>query len=107
MQLTDREYIHDQVMRILQQVPLADRIEVLGNLMIQWGVGVILKDHPELQPENGPLDPEEIIELVAIDKRNGETLGGALAHQGLLMLMWLQSGESNEYTNHRGTSTAA
>lgn len=107
MQWTDKELMMNQVLDALQPATLGDRIDVLGNVMIQLGIGVMLKDHPELQPENGPLDPEEIIELVAIDKRNGESLGGALAHQGLLMLMWLQSGESNEYINNRGAASTA
>lgn len=93
MQQHQKERLTLQLLDQLQPLVLADRIEVLAQLMIRWGVAHILRDSPELAPEEAPLTPEEIIELVAIDKRRGETIGGALAHQGLLMLMWLESGE--------------
>lgn len=98
MEAQDKHKLANDLLEQLQPLVLADTIDVLAQMMIRIGVGVILKDFPELQPENGNLAPEEVLELVAIDKRNGESLGGALAHQGLIMLLWLnQSGESNEY----------
>ena len=35
---------------------------------------------------------EEVMELIINERKsNGETLGGALAHQGLLLLMWIEN----------------
>jgi hypothetical protein len=81
--------------RRLQPLMLNDKIEVLGQIMIGLGVRQILRDYPELIPDR-PLEPAEVIDLVLKDKRTGESLGGALAHQGLLMLMWLNVGVSND-----------
>ena len=83
-----------EVERLMQPMLLSDKIEVLGQVMIGMGVRQLLRDFPDLIP-TGPMDPTEVIELVVKDKRKGETLGGALAHQGLLMLMWLNAGDSN------------
>ena len=91
-----KEKITYELLNTLQPLVLADKIEILAQVMIHWGIGNLLKDFPELMKRDESLTHEELIELVANDKRNGETLGGALAHQGLIMLMWLSSGENNE-----------
>lgn len=78
----------------LQPLTLYDKINVLGQTMIGIGVRQILRDFPELVPQL-PYSPAQILDLVTKDKQKQESLGGALAHQGLLMLMWLETGESN------------
>lgn len=82
------------VEKILQPLALCDKINVLGQTMIGIGVRQLLRDFPELVPEL-PYSPAQVLDLVTKDKQKQESLGGALAHQGLLMLMWLEIGENN------------
>jgi hypothetical protein len=86
--LANKETIVDNLLDYFNDFTISERIEIVAQLMIKWGVSFIFKEHPELIPAH-QLSPEEIIEIVLIDKRQGESLGGALAHQGLIMLMWL------------------
>jgi hypothetical protein len=64
-----------------------DRLEILGNYFIREGVSIMLgQDAPD------SFSHEDVMELVINDRKsNGETLGGAMTHQGLLLLMWIEN----------------
>jgi hypothetical protein len=78
------ETITEEIQKILEPLQLKQRIEIIAQLFIRWGLSLML------HKTNTTLSSTEAINLIIQDrKNNGETLGNALAHQGLLLLMWL------------------
>lgn len=68
---------------------LVDSIEILANVLLLLGF-----KHMGTNEDLNKI--ETIIDYVAkYKKQHGETLEGALAHQGLLMLMWLNNRKQN------------
>jgi len=69
------------------QLELPARLEVLANVLLREGL-----DHipPEYIPD--ATTPENLISTIMLAREKvGETLGVATAHQGLVLLMWLES----------------
>ena len=81
------EEVFIEVQAALSQLTnLEDRIEVMANVFIVEGVDA-MSNTTEL-PAN--ITPENVIEIVLEDKKkNGETLGNALARQGVVLLAWI------------------
>lgn len=76
----------DSIKENLQGLPLYEQIEILANVLISLGIS-----HMDISMETSEITPENIVQIVMNDrKNNGETLHNALAHQGLVMLMWLR-----------------
>lgn len=74
-----------KIQSILSNFKIFDQIEILANVLIWQGFSKINAEIDNITPEN-------IVEIVMNDKKkNGETLHNALAHQGLVMLMWLRN----------------
>jgi len=77
----------DELDKLLSSLEARDRLEVVGNYFIRLGIRII----------NPTVLPTGLRELwkVILDERqkNGETLGSALAHQGLFILLWLEEEE--------------
>lgn len=84
--MTDVEKKVIQINRELEDLHLHNIVEVLANVLISQGIS-----HMDISGEISEITPENVIDLVMTDKKNnGEKLHNALAHQGLVMLMWLR-----------------
>jgi hypothetical protein len=71
----------------LGSLDIRSRVEVIGNYFIRLGVRTV---DPEVIPKN----LRELWLMILDDReKNGETLGAALAHQGLFILLWLEENE--------------
>jgi hypothetical protein len=81
--------VSDRVLEInetLQGLPLREVVEALANVLISQGI-----NHMDIPGEISEITPENVVDLVMTDKQqNGESLHNAVAHQGLVMLMWLR-----------------
>lgn len=85
--MVNKEDTADKVITLLNEFNLTERIEIMANVFIVEGVSQI----PDF-PTKGGLTTDEVISLIAKDKeKHGETIGNALALQGLMMLQWLNS----------------
>lgn len=74
----------------LKGLELHEVTEVLANVLISEGMS-----HMDISGEISEITPENVVDIVMKDKsKNGETLHNALAHQGLVMLMWLRQRKS-------------
>jgi hypothetical protein len=79
-----------EINEILQGLQLRNIIEVLSNVLISQGIARM-----SIPGEISEITPENVVDLVMKDKQqNGESLPNALAHQGLVMLMWLRERKS-------------
>jgi hypothetical protein len=91
MNTTEMDRKTSQVHRVLQGLTLSEAVELFANLFIRLGV-TAMPGGEEAVVES----PEDVLQLVQADlKASGETLANSLARQGLLMLVWLDQGESN------------
>lgn len=73
-----------EALELLSDLNLRDQIEVMANVLISTGMA-------RMSLPDGSITPENVVDIVMKDKsKNGETLHNALAHQGLVMLMWLR-----------------
>mgnify|MGYP003649302966 CR=1 FL=1 len=69
------------------QLELPARLEVIANVLLREGLDNI---PPEYIPDT--TTPENLINTIMLAREEmGETLGVATAHQGLVLLMWLES----------------
>lgn len=69
------------------QLELPARLEILANVLLREGLDNI---PPEYIPDT--TTPENLINTIMLAREGvGETLGIATAHQGLVLLMWLES----------------
>lgn len=86
--MDEREELKDGILALLSSLPLRDQVEVLGNVFLQLGFdSMVLEGSPI---DIGDVDGATVVELIAEDiRQRGETLGNALARQGLTILMWL------------------
>lgn len=76
---------HEDILNGLRTYSMHDKIEIIANVLINLGCEGIQEIPDRI------LKPEELIELIISNKkRQGETIYNALAHQGLIMLMWLK-----------------
>lgn len=77
----------NQIIDTLSDLSLKDRLEVIANVFIIYGVAE-MSEYLEL-PES--VTPETAVDLVIDDvKTNGNTIGNTLAMQGIQILSWLQ-----------------
>lgn len=75
-----------EIDKTLRGLSLSDTVEVLSNILILQGISRM-----NIPMEISEITTDNVIDIVIKDKKqNGETLHNALAHQGLLMLMWLR-----------------
>ena len=79
------ETVYKNIMVELNKLDsIQKQIEVLANVFLQLGVSFITPD------TQTPVKPENALTLILEDKdKNGETIGNALATQGLILLSWL------------------
>jgi hypothetical protein len=87
--MEEKEEMVEGILATLGDFGLRDQVEILGNVFLRLGVD-------EMERASaisiGELTAHNIVEKVAEDVReNGETLGNALARQGLTILMWLRA----------------
>lgn len=87
MMTTDKNETKTDILMILDQYDLEDKIEILGNVFISLGTQFL---------DLGKNEIKDVTKYVLDDlDRNGETLANALARQGLIILTWLNRGNKN------------
>lgn len=89
--MNDKEQLVDTVIDLMDQdeMSLTDRLEVVANILIREGLYTIPE---EFLPEK--VTPINLMETVLdLKERYQETLGMAMIHQGLVLLMWLENSE--------------
>ncbi len=78
---SDKDQVKRNVIKLLDNYPLQDKVELLANVFISLGTQFMDVEKTEIKDvTNYILDDLE---------RNGETLPNALARQGLIILTWL------------------
>ena len=84
---TQEEALVDEILSILSQANIKNKIEVLGNVFLRIGV-----EYTDF--EVGDLTKNNIYEQILRDmQKNGDTLGNSLIRQGLVILDWLNEGK--------------
>lgn len=87
MMTSDKNETKTDILMILDQYDLEDKIEILGNVFISLGTQFL---------DLGKNEIKDVTKYVLDDlDRNGETLANALARQGLIILTWLNRGNKN------------
>ena len=88
----EKEELTNSIIETLAPVNnLADRLEVLANVFMIYGMEAMLSEGVAL-PER--VTPEGVIDVVMGDiKKRGNTIGNSLARQGLTILEWLHRQE--------------
>ena len=77
------------IIETLSNYPLEDKVEILANVFVRIGVGLIDKKSDERI--------KDVTKYILDDLEcNGETLPNALARQGLLILTWLSKEKTDE-----------
>ena len=78
-----------EIVESLMDYSLEDRVEILANVFIRIGIGLI--------ENKSKINTKDITKYILDDlEYNGETLPNALARQGLLILTWLSKENKDE-----------
>jgi uncharacterized protein YwlG (UPF0340 family) len=84
----DKNEIVDGILAVLGSFSLRDQVEILGNVFLQLGFSTMEEEGSPI--DIGEIDASNVVEIITEDVRQrGETLGNALAKQGLTLLIWL------------------
>jgi len=85
-----------EIIEILNEFNTRDAIIVLSNLFVTLG---LLQMDFDASEETTELDTSDILETIKEHKTNhGETLGSALATQGVVMSMWIDKPDNRRST---------
>lgn len=78
-----------KIQNALSQLPLKDKLEVIANYFLVLGVARMKSDDPGAPV---PKEHEQIVSMILETRLSvGETIGTALASQGLHIMMWIDS----------------
>ena len=78
---SNKDQIRKNIIKLLDNYPLEDKIELLANVFISLGTQFMDVEKTEIK---------DVTSYILDDlERNGETLPNALARQGLIILTWL------------------
>jgi vacuolar-type H+-ATPase catalytic subunit A/Vma1 len=89
MSTTDTENTAEKVSQILAENKFSttETVEIIANVLIKEGFATFPSD--ALPDSITPLNMA--VTILDLKKEFGETLGGAMIQQGLVMLMWLEN----------------
>lgn len=97
---TGLKMTRDSVLDELDGHSLSQQIEIMANVFIGLGFQHMLSMEGTIEDMAKELEgvtPESLLRVVTDDVReNGETLGNALARQGIMMLVWLEQQKKRE-----------
>lgn len=83
----NKETAVDEILSALNQFDLKNGVEVLANVFLNLGLDQMTEEGADLVE----ISPETIADAIIKDvEKRGETLGNALARQGLTMMIWLE-----------------
>lgn len=87
-----KEETLDKVLTVLSDHTLRERVEILANAFMIYGLGLMARNKESNLPEH--VTPEDVVETVLNDiQSNGNSLGNSLAMQGITILEWLSREE--------------
>lgn len=70
-------------------------VEVIANVLMDVGIQY-LQTNGHVDPNVSLAGPQLVETILDVQQKHGESLGLALAHQGLTMLIWLDTVETSE-----------
>ena len=86
------EQVCQEIINLLANFTLKDQIAIIANTIIFIGFEEI-----GVHPDNRLVTEQNVFETLMKHKHvYGETIGGALVHQGLVMLHWLNKRTKKE-----------